>query len=316
MLLENYKPENFKRESKDFSTKNNKNNEFDESFSSFLEEQEKNEKIKANKSKSIKFSFIYIFPILYLAVSILMPVVILSIKSQKRLNFEKSDIKLNDLVVTSYYELITVNSFIYRAYCLLTTLAGCAIVIELFLRLNQRFKVPEFKDLTLRLYVMFIFGVLSNIFNLCRGFITIFKDNFLDGDLALNERSESIFLGYILFSLLFSIYSLLIVDLIKQHQIKENLWYAYKIIIICFLVMFTLIYTIFLFWKNNQSKHEPWKIINENMDYVLAMFPYFIHSINALLNFSYFFEFKYLNTILSCNLDVDYLFEDSVEAKI
>ena len=67
-----------------------------------------------------------------------------------------------------------------------------------------------------------------------------------------------------------------------------------------------------MYHQNNLLKINIFQVyVDTNMNYVLLMFPYFIHTIHAILILSYYFELKYLNIALSQNLDVDYLFDDT-----
>jgi hypothetical protein len=302
---------NFKTNSKREQRACCKNPECDESFHSFLEEQEKNP-VRYNN----KLSMFLIFPIIYLLVSLLMPVILLAIMSTNKLSF-KHDIQIDGRVVTSYFDLIQINDIIYKIYCCMANLSGILIVFVLFLTLNQRFKVPEYKDNTIKLYMMILFGLISHMLNLYRGFFVFFKANIIDLGSSFEEHPETLFIGYILFSIFFSIYSLTMIDLLRTQMTKEDYWYIYRVILVSFLSIFTIIYTSFLLYKNHYvTKYSSNNnLISQYMNYVLVMFPYFIHSLNAVMVFSYYFEIKYLNMILTRNLDVDYLFE-AEDAKV
>jgi hypothetical protein len=301
--------DNIKSLSKKYYKKECKrNSQCDESFSSFLEEQEKTKRCV----NSNKLLYLGVFPIAYMLASIVTPLALMALKGRTKLI--NPTFKPDNAVVTSYYDLYPTNPTIYKSYICITTLAHSAIVLAIFTIMNQRFKVPELKQHSIRLYIMLLFGFISNCLNLNRGFLTFIKENILEIKTSLNEQSELIFLLYIFFSIFFSIYSLNVINLIKSQQIKENNWYVFKIILISCVSFSTLVYTIFLLYKNNLASVYFFPVfIANNMSYVLNMFPYFIHTLNALLTFSYFFEFRYLNTILSRNLDVDYLFHRDEE---
>jgi hypothetical protein len=276
----------------------------DESFHSFLEDQDK-KKVLTNRLLPYLS-----FPVIYLLASILMPITLLIIKQNNKLT-SKQDITIDGRIVTCYFDLINVNQVIYKAYCCISSLSGIVIVLILFTTLNQRFKVPEFKDNTIRLHFMMLFGMASNLLLLYRGFFAFFKANIIELSTSLDDHPETLFIAYILFSIFFSIYSLTMLDLLRTQRIKEDYWYIYRVILVSFLSIFTIIYTSFLLYKNHYvTKYSPnADLINHYMGYVLAMFPYFIHSLNAMKIFSYYFEIKYLNAVVSRNLDVDYLFE-------
>jgi hypothetical protein len=300
---------NFNKKFKKEDKSQYKTSECDESFHSLIEQEKKPIK-RPNVNRLYMF---LIFPILYLLVSIAMPMILLIIKVNKKLIFE-SDIKVENYTIANYFDLSLINSVIYKAYTCGSFISGFIIVLVLFLTLNQRFKVPEYQDNTIKLYMMLLFGLISNLFNLYRGFYDFIRINL--PDLFINMSPEALFLSWIIFSIFFSIYSLSMIDLLRTQRINETSWYVYRIILVSFLSIITIVYTSFLLYKNNYvNKYTANNFIIENMSYVLGMFPYFIHTINALMMFCYYFEIKYLNTILSRNLDVDYLFEDE-ELKI
>ncbi len=167
-----------------------------------------------------------------------------------------------------------------------------------------------------------IFGFISNLLNFAKGFSSYIEnyDNIvkeIQKDIKL-DLSHLLFLTLIFFSVLFSVYSLTVLGLLRTKQnyntysFNEENWYNYKIITLCYLCIFTLIYLIFLLHDNNiflVRVFQPY--IDKNLTFVITMFPYFIHIINAVLVFSFYFELKYLNMALSQNLEVDYLFEES-----
>ena len=118
-------------------------------------------------------------------------------------------------------------------------------------------------------------------------------------------------------AILFSVYSIANLNLLRgrnslnANRMNEDIWYLYKFISLIYLCFFTLVYIAFLLHGSKIFKIGFLEnIIKDNYVTVIAMFPYFIHVINAVLMFTFYFELKFLNLALSQNLDVDYLFED------
>jgi hypothetical protein len=289
--------------------------ECDESFSAFLDEQDKHKNCNFNNMKSKKMFYLSIFPLLYLIMSIFILIVLLFIKYKNKINYN-SDVKFGNLVLPSFFDLVLINPTIFKIYTCLVTITGMIIVVTLFSICNQRFKVPEFRTHTIRLYVMTLFGAAFNIITFIRGFIPLIHYDqllFRVSDTIKIEISQLVFLALIFFSVFFAIYSQSLLQLLRSRQVNnEDNWYYFKIMIIFYLNVFTVAYVLFMLHENELIKITLFNnFVDRNMIYVLVMFPYFIHILNAILIFSFYFEFKYLNIALSQNLDVDYLFDES-----
>ena len=122
----------------------------------------------------------------------------------------------------------------------------------------------------------------------------------------------------IFFSVSFAIYSLFCLTLIREKQPeinveKDNLL-SYKMLIIVFLSIITLIYILAILYQDcglirdliHENQSEFYKNI---LSYIIYMFPYFIHILNGVLMFSYYFELKYVNFTLNKNRDIDFHFD-------
>ena len=195
------------------------------------------------------------------------------------------------------------------------------IVFILFSVLKQRFKVPEYEHHSFKLYIMMIFGFISNFLNFTKGFAPYFENyEEFSKEIRFNlkiDLSVLFFLTLIFFSVLFSVYSLYVLNLLRirsNSPISHNYeghWYNYRIVTLVYLCVFTLIYVVFLLHDKKIFLFcNDISYISENLTFVISMFPYFIHIINAVLMFSFYFELKYVNLVLSQNVEVDYLFEE------
>jgi hypothetical protein len=241
--------------------------------------------------------------------------------------------KSNSLTIPSFYELPKINQTVFHIYTCLTSVSGLLIVTILFSVLKQRFKVPEYRDHSFKLYIMLFFGFTSNILNLAKSFtpyleslsIKAFTQG-IEEDIKI-ELSHLLFIGLIFFSILFSMYSISVLDLLRSNRggnnhstgnnsatANEDNWLHYKIVTLTYLCVFTLIYIIFILYDNKIFIFSGTLLqcyLEKHSNFVITFFPYFIHIINAVLMFSFYFELKYVNLALSQNLEVDYLFDDA-----
>jgi len=119
----------------------------------------------------------------------------------------------------------------------------------------------------------------------------------------------------IFFSIAFAVYSIFSISLIKKKQPKINIdkdeWIRNKIIIIATLSLASIFYIIVLIEKKNNYHFLFEDFINKHYNIIILLMPYFIHVLNGILVFSYYYELKYFNYILSQNLDIDFHFDSS-----
>ena len=233
-----------------------------------------------------------------------------------------TDIKFKNIKIPNYYDLPKINPFIYNIYTCSTSITGLSIVIILYSVLKQRFKVPEYQNHSFKLNIMMLFGLISNFLNFAKGITPPIFENYynivkeIQPNLEI-DFSHLTFLTFVFFTILFSVYSLSILSLLRgknnlnANRMNEDIWYLYKFITLIYLCFFTLIYIAFLLHGSKIFKIGFLEnVIKDYYITVIAMFPYFIHVINSVLMFTFYFELKFVNLALSQNLDVDYLFED------
>lgn len=293
---------------------------------SIFENENLNFKINNNKGYiTNNLLLLSALPAFYLLSSILIIITLLYLKFQNKIEFS-SDIKLKNVKIPNFFDLQKVCPPIFNLYIGLNSLSGLAIVFMLFSVLKQRFKVPEYQMHSFKLNIMFIFGFVSNLINVMRAVAPPVLENYYKIVSEIQPNIEIdfnvlIFLSFIFFSVLFSLYSLSILSLLKDKntmfrnyldcQSQKNHWYLYKFITLTYICSFTLIYILFLL--NNAEIFQfgfITSLIKSNYIPVISMFPYFIHIINAMLVFTFYFELKFINLALSQNLEVDYLFEE------
>jgi len=279
---------------------------------------------------SYNWNFLSIFPTLYLFLSLITIWVLLIIKKRTNPHLE-SDTIIKNFRIPNYYDLLEANPLIFRLYSYTTALIGLAIVFILFSVLKQRFKVPEYREDSFKLYIMLIFGIISSFFNFAKGIVPFLENykiicqNFSENFEFKFDLSHFVFIALVFFSILFSIYSITIFRQLQKKQKfsrivddEEHNWHIYKIMLICVLSVYLLIYIIYLtFLYNDKSiiilSESVNSYLKSNYKIVTAMFPYYIHVLHSLLIFSMYFELKYANRSLSQNADVDYLFENCEE---
>jgi hypothetical protein len=262
-----------------------------------------------------------ILPVIYLLSSLLIIIILLFIRYINMIEFS-TDIKYKNIKIPNYFDLPKINPFIYNIYTCSTSITGLSIVIILYSVLKQRFKVPEYQNHSFKLNVTMVFGIASNVINFTKGiswpifesYCNIVKD--YQPNLEI-DFSHLAFLLFIFFTILFSVYSISILNLLRgrnnlnANRMNEDIWYLYKFITLIYLCFFTLVYIAFLLHGSKIFKIGLLdNVMKDNYVTVIAMFPYFIHVINSVLMFTFFFELKFVNLALSQNLDVDYLFED------
>lgn len=262
-----------------------------------------------------------ILPVIYLLSSLLIIIILLFIRYVNMIEFP-TDIKYRNIKIPNYYDLPKINPFIYNIYTCSTSITGFSIVIILYSVLKQRFKVPEYQNHSFKLNIMMLFGLISNFLNFAKGITPPIFENYynivkeIQPNLEI-DFSHLTFLTFVFFTILFSVYSLSILSLLRgknnlnANRMNEDIWYLYKFITLIYLCFFTLVYIAFLLhgskiFKIGFLEH----LIKDYYITVIAMFPYFIHVINSVLMFTFYFELKFVNLALSQNLDVDYLFDD------
>lgn len=259
-----------------------------------------------------------LLPCLYLFINFGTLVVLMIYKFLQNIVFE-NDILVGEAKVTNYFNLYRINPFVYHLYTCSNSIIGIILVFLLYTVLKQRFQVPEFKDHTFKLGIMLVNGMLFNLLQLGMGFIP-YVDNYKSANELMAKEikidlTQLLFLSMIFFSILFGIYSLIALNLIKSKTIKnkqnEN-WFAYKAITLIYLCFFTIVYLVVLMHSQNVINIglNP-NSLTKHYNYILALFPYFIHILNGILIFSFYFELKFVNLTLTENLEVDYLFEES-----
>jgi len=280
-------------------------------------------KIKSNTKGYLtnNVATLSILPVIYLLSSLLIIIILLFIRYINMIEFS-TDIKYKNIKIPNYFDLPKINPFIYNIYTCSTSITGLSIVIILYSVLKQRFKVPEYQNHSFKLNVTMVFGIASNIINFTKGiswpifesYCNIVKD--YQPNLEI-DFSHLAFLLFIFFTILFSVYSISILNLLRgrnnlnANRMNEDIWYLYKFITLIYLCFFTLVYIAFLLHGSKIFKIGLLdNLMKDNYVTVIAMFPYFIHVINSVLMFTFFFELKFVNLALSQNLDVDYLFED------
>ncbi len=262
-----------------------------------------------------------ILPVIYLLSSLLIIIILLFIRYIHMIEFS-TDIKFKNIKIPNYFDLPKINPIIYNIYTCSTSITGLSIVLILYSVLKQRFKVPEFQNHYVKLNIMMVFGLCANFINFAKGiswpifesYYNIVKDYQPNLEIDLSHLG---FLFFVFFTILFSVYSIANLNLLRgrnslnANRMNEDIWYLYKFISLIYLCFFTLVYIAFLLHGSKIFKIGFLEnIIKDNYVTVIAMFPYFIHVINAVLMFTFYFELKFLNLALSQNLDVDYLFED------
>jgi hypothetical protein len=259
-----------------------------------------------------------LLPPLYLFINVATIVILLIYKLKDNVTF-KNDILIGDTKVTNYFNLFKVNHFVFHLYTCANSITGVIFVFLLFSLLKQKFKSPENEKHSFKLHILLILGFLTHLISLGVGFIP-YVDNYKQANhIMLNEikieLSQFLFLTMNFFFILFGIYSLICLNVLRNYKVrneaKEN-WFIYKVITLIYLSCFTVIYLLILLFKNKViSFGLSENALAKHQNYVLALFPYFIHILSGLLIFSFYYEFKSVNLTLSETLEGENLDDES-----
>lgn len=259
-----------------------------------------------------------ILPSLYLFINVFTIIIILFYKVKYNFTYT-NDIMVGQSKIINYFNLFKANPFVYHLYTSSNSLIGILLVLSLFNVLKQKFIFHGLENHIFKLNIMFTFGFLTNFILFGTSFIP-----YLDNYEVTNEQmrkefkielSQFLFLTMIFFSISFGIYSLIAINLLSKRSEKcKNLdnWFLYKMITIIYLISFTVIYLIVYLHKNDcVSLGLNAASLSKHYNYILALFPYFIHFLNGVLAFSFYFELKSASLVLSDKIEVNYLLEDS-----
>lgn len=244
---------------------------------------------------------------------------------------------LSNYTFTSFFDLLNVNVKVFFVSSCITSLIGFLILIIIYSILKQRYNVPEFKTKFINLYIMLSLGIVTVFLNFLLGAYPFylkyfqFKDSSgthnkhdtrlgkqIDEKIFESFDSEKeyafkmlLFLSYICLSCIYSISVISNVQLLKKiKSVNSNVEYRFslKILNLFAIVLFTSFYILSLLNSKGYIFISCEIIDNKALIYLI---PYIIYLFLGLLNFSFYFELKYITYRMSRNMEVDYLFDDN-----
>lgn len=87
-----------------------------------------------------------------------------------------------------FFTLLNINTNFFFVSTCLTTLIGMFILVILYSILKQRYNVPEYKPRFINLYIMLVFGIMTNFLNFLLGFYPFYLKNIQAFDQLLSLK--------------------------------------------------------------------------------------------------------------------------------
>lgn len=216
----------------------------------------------------------------------------------------------------SFFDLPKINYFVYHLLNSTTGLLGLALVISVFMSIHMKFSMNKLDKFQIaKLYHSVAYGLLSNIFHIIYGaaYLTIGVEKINEifiSEIHINF-SQFLFLLEIFFSILFGIFTSLLINNLKskpsyalanENQAeteRDYKWMNYKILSIIYLTFFTISY-ILIFLHSNHAilPHLNNPILKSNYSYLLPFLPYLIYSLNIILYCTFYDELRDANVTL------------------
>lgn len=297
-----------------------------------LIKQEKNKKYFTKlQYKSSKF----IFPLFYFASSafFLFNLLFLNIfeGEETRKNFEVMPMS----PFPSFNVLKELQPNVFNAVILIISISGFINVWCFCSLLLRRFSVPELESNKLIVHLMFILGIFGNIsfifFGCSPELLTFEMNHFKHLKISL---SMIIFLSFIFMNILFAAMSLVVLQNFKNQiafndkRLQRNIR-TKKVIVhltIFMLVLYISSIVAHYYVKTSQETTSKMKNLkynyNNNKDYsssltfiipclsfiqfLLYIIPYFLFSLNALMNLSYYSDISYLENVIHLIIDKEF----------
>lgn len=296
---------------------NSKYNNKEEEENLILEKENFN--IKRNESNIFIYhnNILKIVPLAYFLVKIFSLIALLVHQKNQNFTAKTFTITVNHQCF-DYFDLQNLNSSnLVHFSSLLSFVLGLTITYLHFSILNQRFKVPEYKNYFSNVYLLLLLGLIANFLDLSNGYIFYLKD-YNNYNLVFKSETKldlniAFFLIKNISSLLFSIYSLYVMNFISSGQKEERdkcLYFKFRIFISLHFVLIIFIYCSVLFNKNDIYSFSLFEsFIKERENIILGLLPYFIYIFEALIYLIFHFELQYLNLAVSQNIDTYNMFE-------
>ena len=229
-------------------------------------------------------------------------------------------------VLFNYFDLMTVNVELLFITSSLNSFIGLLILIIIFSILKQRFNVPEYKKKKINLYIMLCFGLLNISMSLIIGCYPFYLSNLTKKN-VFGEYSESylfdqidsdsnisfkilFFMCFVLISILYNAFVISNVLILKRtffENTKMKYKFFYKLIILVQISLLSTFFIVCLMQKNNLIVMNG-TIFDNKVLFFLT--PYLIYMLLGLMNFSFYFDMKYIIYRMSRNIEIDYLFEE------
>lgn len=289
----------------------------------------------SNYFKLTNRSMSYIFPLVYFFTSSLFLFILLFINVYKdketRKNFE--NLPMNPF--PGFATLKELQPKILSASILIISISGFLNVWFFCSLLLQRFSVPELKSNKLTVHLMFILGIFGNIIFIFFGFSPELLDLEISKVKILRiSLSMIIFLSFVFFNTLFASLTLMVFENFRKiiamndTRLKRNIRLKKGVVYLTVFICFVYISSIFLKYYLHPLNVEQLKISKEKetapikesgrnidiyegyimkmVDSLLFILPYLIFLLNAFINFTYYFDIRYVDDVINIIIDKEF----------
>jgi hypothetical protein len=289
----------------------------------------------SNYFKLTNRSMSYIFPLVYFFTSSLFLFILLFINvykdKQTRKNFE--NLPMNPF--PGFATLKELQPKILSASILIISISGFLNVWFFCSLLLQRFSVPELKSNKLTVHLMFILGIFGNIIFIFFGFSPELLDLEISKVKILRiSLSMIIFLSFVFFNTLFASLTLMVFENFRKiiamndKRLKRNIRLKKGVVYLTVFICFVYISSIFLKYylhplnivsKENEQIKNSTNLGNQSnekniyeisimkmVDSLLFILPYIIFLLNAFINFTYYFDIRYVDDVINMIIDKEF----------
>jgi hypothetical protein len=239
--------------------------------------------------------------LMYGALSILLIVVLFSFSLIRELPSELFS-EIGKIKYISFFDLQKINHFLFHFLNTLTSLLGFTIVYLLYASLSLKLNPPK----TFELLLTTFYGFVSHTFALLYG-MSYYIDGLENFDMVLHSElkislNQFLFFLQLFFTSLYGIFILIIMNgadskpshCLEQEDIKtDNKWLTYQIIMIIYLICFSLS-LVFIVLHSNKIifSNLDSLVLKNNYGYLLCFLPYALYFLNAAFFTSFYSQIR------------------------
>ena len=205
----------------------------------------------------------------------------------------------HDLIRNNYYtpyffDLGRINPILFHLQSLLLPFLGSWIVYFLYFTMIKRVKLVALDNNRNLLNLLLFFGLFSNFVLLLFGILP-YLNNFESINNEVKQEinfnlSEMLFIIYNFLSCLYFIISIYESDKLVKMSIDKNKYYKWKnikIIVVIYMLIFTILYLLVNTYKDKFKSDEGLFI---KINYCLIVLPYLINCLHSIFIVTFYFE--------------------------